>query len=451
MALKFILLLLFAGLMHATRSFVPEESLGSRPAATALACGFLILSGFFSGQIFKRFGLPKLTGYLAAGILVGPQVLALVSKDMLTSLKVFNGVAISLIALTAGLEMHLPSIRPLLRSITWITLVAVVGTTVLLAATAWFLLPSMPFAAAFSPAELLAVSAVVGVATVAQSPAVVVALRDETQADGPMMRTVMAVVVIADLVVISLFAVATTVARSVLGDGGDAVEAALSLAWEFIGSGVAGLFVGGLLALYLRRVGTGGGGLFVVAVAFVTAEVGQRLHFDPLLVALSAGMLIRNATSVGDRLHHAIEAASLPVYVTFFALAGAKVQLDALVVVGVPALIIVGVRAFGFWVGNDLAARIAGAPDVVRRWTGVGLMPQAGLALALGLLVERTFPDFGEPLGVLVLGVVALNELIMPVLFRLALVRSGEAGALAVPATDGAVGPHEAPPAPSPS
>jgi Kef-type K+ transport system membrane component KefB len=350
---------------------------------------------------------------------------------MLTSLKVFNGVAISLIALTAGLEMHLPSIRPLLKSITWITLVGVVGTTLLLAATAWFLLPTMPFAAAFTPAELLAVSAVVGVATVAQSPAVVVALRDETQADGPMMRTVMAVVVIADLVVISLFAVATTVARSVLGDGGDAVEAALSLAWEFLGSGVAGLVIGGLLALYLRRVGTGGSGLFVIAVAFVTAEVGQRLHFDPLLVALSAGMMIRNTTTVGDRLHHAIEASSLPVYVTFFALAGAKVQLDALVIVGVPALIIVAVRALGFWAGNDLAARIAGAPDVVRRWCGVGLMPQAGLALALGLLVERTFPDFGEPLGVLVLGVVALNELIMPVLFRVALVRSGEAGALA--------------------
>jgi Kef-type K+ transport system membrane component KefB len=443
--LQLVLLLLFGGLMHAARSFVPDEVVGSRAAATALACGYLILSGFFLGQIFKRFGLPKLTGYLAAGIFVGPQVLGLVSSDMLASLKVFNGVAISLIALTAGLEMHWPSVRPLLRSIVWITLVAVVGTTLLLVGVAWLVLPTMPFAAAFSPAELLAVSAVVGVATVAQSPAVIVALRDETQADGPMIRTVMAVVVLADLVVISLFAVATTVARSVLGTGGDAVEAAMSLAWEFIGSGLAGALIGGLLALYLKRVG-GGGGLFVVAVAFVTAEVGQRLHFDPLLVALSAGIVIRNATTVGDRLHHAIEAASLPVYVTFFALAGAKVELGALLIVGIPAILIVTARAFGFWAGTHVAARLADAPPVVGRYTSFGLMPQAGLALALGLLVERTFPDFGPALGVLVLGVVALNELLMPVLFRAALVRSGEAGALASPS---AAPPSGRPPEPA--
>jgi Kef-type K+ transport system membrane component KefB len=429
MAMKLILLLLLGGLMHAARLFVPEGIAAPEAAATALACGYLILTGFFSGQIFKTLGLPKLTGYLAAGIIVGPQVLGLVSKDMLGSLKVFNGVAIALIALTAGIEMHIPSIRPLFRNIMWITGVAVVGTTIVLIGTIMLIMPLMPFTQGFSTLQQAAIALVLGVATVAQSPAVVVALRDETRADGPMMRTVMAVVVIADLVVITLFAIAMTTARSIFGSGGDALEAAGTLAWEFIGSGVMGLAIGVLIGLYLSRV-KGGGALFVIAVAFVIAEVGNRLHLDPLLVALSAGAFIRNATNVGDRLHHEIESASLPVYVTFFALAGAKVQLDALVLVGVPAIIIVVVRALGFWGGNHVAARITKAPDALRKYGGVGLMPQAGLALALGILVERNFPGIGAELGVLVLGVVALNELIMPIVLRIALIRSGEAGKL---------------------
>ena len=230
----------------------------------------------------------------------------------------------------------------------------------------------------------------------------------------------------------SMFALVMAFAKGFFGtdgDAGGAMDAAGHLAWEFIGSGIAGVILGSLIALYLGRV-RGGGALFIIAVAFVVAEVGQRLNLDPLLIALAAGIFIRNLTGTAERLHHEIEAASLPVYVTFFALAGAKVQLDALAYIGIPAVIIVLVRAFGFWGGNLIAARVTNAPAPLRKYGGIGLMPQAGLALALGLLIERSFPGIGDKLGVLVLGVVALNELIMPIIFRFALLNSGEAGKL---------------------
>ena len=99
-------------------------------------------------------------------------------------------------------------------------------------------------------------------------------------------------------------------------------------------------------------------------------------------------------------------------------------------IVGLPALVFVVLRALGFIGGARLAARIAGAPESVRRWLGFGLLPQAGLALALSLLLARTFPQFGEEAGMMALGVVALNELVAPVLYRWALVRSGETGRL---------------------
>jgi Kef-type K+ transport system membrane component KefB len=166
----------------------------------------------------------------------------------------------------------------------------------------------------------------------------------------------------------------------------------------------------------------------VLLVAFVIAEVGQRLHFDPLLVALAAGMCVRNASEVGDELHHHIEAPSLPVYILFFAGAGAHLHLDVLSLVGVPAVVFVLVRGVGLLTGASIGARVAEAPPGVRRFAGFGLLPQAGLALALSMLFAKTFPEFGVEAGALTLGVVAINEIVAPALYRSALVRSGEAG-----------------------
>ena len=81
-------------------------------------------------------------------------------------------------------------------------------------------------------------------------------------------------------------------------------------------------------------------------------------------------------------------------------------------------------------IGNRVAAHFSKPPDAVRRHAGVGLMPQAGLALALAILFQRSFPDLGAEASALIFGIVALNEMLAPVVFRWSLVRSGEAGKL---------------------
>ena len=419
-------LLLFLGLLaHTFGGHATGEGAG-----TILAFGYLLLSSYYVGDLFKRISLPRLTGYIACGIVAGPSVLGLVPREAVGSLTLVNGAAIALIALTAGSEIDFRAMRPLFRSIAGITLVAVLGTTVLLAATVFALQGFLPFMAGMGTVQAAAVALVLGVVMVAQSPAVVVALRDEMAADGPVSRTVLGVVVIADLVVILLFAVASTVAKVTFGLGADVIEVAARLSWEIFGSVAVGLVIGQLLAVYLRKIG-GSAGLFILAVAFVMAEVGQRLHFDPLIIALAAGMLVRNATSVGERLHGEIESASLPVYVLFFAVAGANIHLDVLLVVGGPAAALVLVRGAGLGIGTRIGAGLAGAPPVVRRYAGFGLMPQAGLALALALLFAKTFPEFGSEAAALTLGGVPRNELVAPILYRWALARCGEAGRLA--------------------
>ena len=424
--MKLVILLALFGLMQATRTFAGVDDGG--PGSVALGLGFILLAAFFAGGLFKRFGLPRLTGYIVAGIVAGPDVLALLSPAMVSELKIFNGVAVALIALSAGTELELERMRPLFRAIGWLTLTAVVGTALLLGAAVYLAREWLPFLDALTPLQAAAVSLTLGAAMAAQSPAVVVALRDETAADGPLTRTVLGVVVLADLVVIILFALASTFASVTLGEAADLATTLKTLSWELFGSMAVGAALGLLLRVYLGAV-EHGAALFVLTVAFVIAEIGQRVHLDPLIVALAAGVLVRNATRMGDTLHELIERTAMPVYVVFFAITGAGIHLEVLSLVVAPAVLFVGVRAFGLLSGARLGARIAGAPPVVRRYVGFGLLPQAGLALALALIFARTFPAFGDAAGALLLGVVAINEIVAPAIYRLALLKSGEAGA----------------------
>ncbi|HWB83730.1 MAG TPA: cation:proton antiporter [Bryobacteraceae bacterium] len=425
--MRLFLILIVGGLMETARSFAPEPGLGSGASGTALACGYLLITAFFAGEIFHHLHLPKLTGYLVTGIVVGPQLLGFVSNPMLDNLEIFNGTAIALIALTAGVELDLRSMRPLFRTITWLMVVAVLGTAALLAIAVYFTRNMLPFMHGLPTTQAIAVAAVLGITMSAQSPAVVVALRSEMRADGPLTRTVLGVVVMSDFVVILLFAIASTITKILFGVRADVVQTASALAWEILGSIAIGLLAGFAIGVYLRYA-KGSVALFVVIVALVIAEVGQQISLDPLIIALAAGMLIRNATQSGERLYREVEGASLPVYVVFFAVTGATIHLKELSTVAVPAVLYVSVRAAGFLSGSWIATTAAGAPATLRKFTGLGLLPQAGLALALALLFIRAFPAFGAAASALVFGAVAINEMLAPALYRQALERSGEAG-----------------------
>jgi len=421
--MKVVILLVLAALMEAARSFSADPAMAP---SVSLTFGYLLLTAFFTGGIFGMLRLPKLTGYIVAGVVVGPSALGYVHESILPSLQIFNGVAVAMIALSAGVELEVRSMRPLFRSIALITLVANLLAMPLLAVTVYALRADLPFMVGLSSSSVIAVSVVLGIAMAAKSPAVVFALRGELAADGPVTRTVLAVVVVSDLLTLVLFAGASAVARSSIGGSADMVQTVLLLAWELLGSIVAGGVIGLLLTLYLRKV-PGGAAMFIAMVCFTVAEVGQRIHFDPLLLSLAAGIVVRNFSDAGDRLQGEIAKSSLPVYVIFFAVAGAKIDLSVMPVVGLLAAILVGIRATALLGGARIGARLARADEAVVRYAGLGLLPQAGLAIALAQVFAKAFPELGDSAPALVLAVVAINEIISPAFYRLGLVRSGEA------------------------
>lgn len=421
-----MLLLAVGGLMQAARSFTSDTTI----AGTELAFGYLLLSAYFTGKIFNRLGFPKLTGYLASGIISGPFLFGLVTKDMGHSLDVVKDTATAIIALEAGAELQLAKIKPVMKTLRALTIFAVIGAMFAITGALFLMRPLLPsIFNGYDTMQGLAICGAIGVALSAQSPTVVMALLAETRADGPLSSVVLASVVVADLTVITVFSIALALTGAAIGGRIDVVETALHVGWELIGSMVFGLLIGMLMGQFLKTVKRGGS-LFGLLVCVIVAEIGARMSLDPLIVLLTAGIWLRNWSKAdASDMFHNFESAQLPVFLVFFGLAGAKLDIYTLWSYLLPVGIIAAVRAGSFFVGARFATKITGAQDVVKRYAWFGLVPQAGLALALALVLRTTFAgSFGDGAAVILFGVVGFNEAVAPPILRRILIKTGEAG-----------------------
>lgn len=419
-----LLLLAVAGLMQAARSFTDTLTTGG----IELAFGFLLLASFFTGQIVSRLGLPRLTGYLIAGVLAGPFVLDLVTQDMAGELRVVNGVASGILGLTAGAELNLKRVKPLMSTLRGLIVFAVIGGIAVLAIVLFLIRPLIPLFDTMDFTQSVAVCVLLSIALIPQAPAVVMAVLSETKADGPLSQTMLATVVVADLVVILFYAIAAAATGAFIGGGVDVVSTIGSVSWELLGSMAFGIAIGMLIGAFLRTVKEGAS-MFVLLICVVVGEIGSRVHLDPLVVMLAAGIWLENFSraSAHDLLHR-FEAAQLPVFLVWFALAGIKLDIFQLWATIIPVLILVGARGAAFFFGARFAVARSTPPPAVAQYAWIGLLPQAGLSLALIVLIQKTFPTFGGAAAVILLSVLGVNQLVSPVLLRRALIKAGEVG-----------------------
>lgn len=132
----------------------------------------------------------------------------------------------------------------------------------------------------------------------------------------------------------------------------------------------------------------------------ILSEAGRHFHFESVLAALSAGLVVQNiAQPQGEALREAVERGALPVLIVFFATAGASLQLDALAAIGLVALLLSAARAGAIWLGTHVATRSSGIDAEHGRLVWMGLIPQAGVTLGLAVIVANEFPEWGRPLS----------------------------------------------------
>ena len=256
----------------------------------------------------------------------------------------------------------------------------------------------------------------------------------ETGARGPVARTTLGVVLVVDVGVVLLFSGAVAVARPLVPQAGAETATVGMLVWEIGGALLVGALLGGAIALYLRFVGEELF-LFALLIALLGAEVAHATHVETLLMLLTAGFVAENFSppARGEALRHAMERSAAPVFVVFFALSGGKIDVAgfvALMPVVIPLFLL---RMGTIWTGTWIGARWARLPPEEGGRIWMGLISQVGVAIGLATVVSEAFPVFGAELRTLLLALIAVNQTAGPILFRRALVASGEV--TVVPAT----------------
>jgi Kef-type K+ transport system membrane component KefB len=260
----------------------------------------------------------------------------------------------------------------------------------------------------------------------ATAPAATADVVHEVRAHGRFSGTLLGIVAVDDAWGLILFSLMLTAAHGCGEQGGTAVPL-LGGAWELGGAFLLGIGLGMPMAYLTGRIQPGEPTLVeALGLVFLCGGIAIWLDVSFILASMVLGGIVANLARHHTRPFHAIEGIEWPFMILFFVLAGASLHIDALYHVGLigSAYVILRVigRVLGAWVGGVISR----ADPLVRRWMGMALMPQAGVALGMALVATERCPTVGEIVLTVVIAATVVFELIGPVMTRIALVRAGE-------------------------
>jgi len=379
----------------------------------------ILLAGLFLARIVNVFKLPNVTGYILAGMLIGPSFLSIIPREAVSSFNIISEVALGFIAYTIGGELSIKHLRRMGSSVLVITLAESLGAVlVVIAAMVLIFKQPLPF------------SFMIGSIAAATAPAATIMVIRQYNAKGPLVDMLFPVVALDDAVAIMVFGIAVGISQS-LPTASTGVIAVVVLVGRlvleiFIALGLGfcvGLFLS-VVSRYLRGHDTLLS--FVIACIFLTIGVAYYFNVSSLLSCLALGATVTNLVYRSDRVLSVIDRFTPPIFVSFFAISGADLQISVLRQVGLLAIGYVIFRMIGKVLGAYLGAKWTNAPAVVQKYLGLALAPQAGVAIGLSLVAEKALPGTGTVLRNIVLGSTVIYELIGPVTAKQALVMAGE-------------------------
>ncbi len=378
-----------------------------------LALGGLLLCGLVADALGRRTRLPRVTLLIVFGIVAGPSGLDFLPEAFNGWYEFLATIALTMVAFLLGGRLSADALRDHGKAILTISM-AVVSVTVLVVGFG-LILAGVPIVLAV----LLS-----GIAT-ATAPAATQDVVRQTGAQGPFTDTLLGVVAIDDAWGLIIFSVLLVIASATVGESSLAILA--SSLWEVGGAVAVGLLVG-LPAAYLTGRLRAGEPMQSEALGLVFLCAGLSIWLDVsfLLAGMVAGAAVTNLAAHHSRPFHEIENIEWPFMVLFFVLAGASLDLGGVETIGVVGGAYIGLRLLSRVIGGWLGASLAGAPDLHRRWIGLALVPQAGVALGMALVAGDQLPDYKDILLTIVVGTTIIFELIGPVLTQIALLKAKE-------------------------
>ena len=385
-----------------------------------LVLAIVLFIGVVSGALARLVHLPSVTGQIIAGLLMGSSVLGVLNEDSLHHLEPLVDFALGLMAVAVGSHLNFRRLRVARRRLVMLMLFEATLTPLIVYGLLYFLTDISWYAA------LLIATLVVSTA-----PATILAIAKETASKGSFVTTLIAAVALNNLACIILFELSRTVARFAVAPA-DPPVVRTALVPMIGGSLALGLVTGlGLIVATRRVIRTDRLSVMSLIAILLATGLASYWGLSVLLACLCLGVTLANLSpdkeEIGHRVFDSFESA---IFATFFIVAGMQLHVNALAVAGWIAVLAFLGRLVGKVAAGYLAMRLSGATPRFRHWIGLALTPQAGLAVGLMLLVteDSAFQEIQELFLAVVLAMVLMNELVGPILTRLALKRSGDFG-----------------------
>ncbi|MDM8529608.1 cation:proton antiporter [Anaerolineales bacterium HSG25] len=399
----------------------------------------VVLAARQLGDIFSRFKLPLISGFLFAGILVGPFLLDFVHAENIPQFLILDELALAFIAFAAGAELELHVIRGYFRSI-----ISLIGGQVVAVLTfgiaAFFLIKDrVSFMAELPQHEVLAIALLGATIMIARSPSSALAIIKELRARGPFTHKMLGATVLMDAVVIIIFAASVSVA-AVLVEGAEFdITLLIFVLFEILLDIGLGVLIGFLLRVimilpydYLKKglillMGLSVFLLSTILHEFYLFSLPVGLFSEPLLICMIAGFYVTNFTTFASDFHHTLEEMSPAIFLLFFTLVGIELELDVIQQGWGIILFLFVVRLVGILIGSFagiIIARDYGSRNVL---LGFGFITQAGVSIGLAKEIGVEFSSWGPELATLSIGVIVLSQIVGPPILKWTINRVGEA------------------------
>jgi len=396
------------------------------PYELLLSLSILLLIGFLFGKLAEAVKLPEITGYILAGVLIGPYALSLIDMQAVESFEVITNVVLAIIAYQIGTELFFPKLRKNAGKIIAITLVHALFTVLVV------LLGVLLFTGQTWLAFALAGMAV------ASAPAPVMAVIKKIRAKGIVKSTVVPIVGILDIVAVIMFGLLSSVAISLAGSQSLTVQTTLLTPLYEVGLSIAiGGMMGAILGMASRHLickftkNEQYIAYLSVGIAFIMAGVwiAHEFHLSMILLPLTMGLTFTNfiGKETFDLQTRALDNFEVPLIILFFTIAGLKLAPATLVQAGWIALLFILLRIVGKVFGSFIGSTLTRCPMKVRRYTGLCLLSQGGVTIGMLVAMSAKLPtEEAQIVQAIILASILVFEIIGPIFLKRSLEQAGE-------------------------
>ena len=387
-----------------------------------LTVALMIAGGVLFGRLAKFCHLPNVTGYIVAGLILGPCVLNLISADAVEHLGIIATVSLGFIAFSIGNEFKISFFKRVGKA------PIVIACLESLFAVLFVLLALVIADAVFGLSMQLPAMLVLSAIAAATAPAATIMVIKQYKAKGPMTETLLAVVAIDDATAIMLFGIFVAISQMLTGksDAGLAMQL-LKPIWEIFGALICGFILGLVFAIPLRWFKKDANRLSItIGFIFFALGLADIIGVSDLLMCMAMGAALANFSSEFLHISKLCDGFTPPLFLLFFVASGAELDVSVLPTVGIVGAIYVIFRVVGKYVGSYAGSVMCNATEPVKKYLGPALIPQAGVAIGLSLIATQVVPAYGAQIRAIILCGTLIYELIGPAIAKWSLSKAGE-------------------------